>query len=286
MDGTFGRGGHSGAILAQLGAAGRLLALDRDPEACRYGLAQWGADPRFTLLHAPFASLAERIQERGEVGQADGILLDLGVSSPQLDDGERGFSWRTEAPLDMRMDSSRGETAAEWLAEATLEAITAVLFEYGEERYGRRIAQAIVKQREAGQPITTTTELARVVAAAHPKWERDRHPATRTFQAIRIQINRELEQLDQFLATVIPLLAPAGRLVIISFHSLEDRRVKRFMRDAARGDPYPPDLPIPAAQLKADLRLIGKAITPSEADIAANPRCRSAVMRVAERVAA
>ncbi|QEP43055.1 16S rRNA (cytosine(1402)-N(4))-methyltransferase RsmH [Ectothiorhodospiraceae bacterium BW-2] len=285
VDATFGRGGHSRAILEQLGAEGRLLALDQDQQACRYAEHHFGGDNRFTIIHAPFSRLGEELTRR-RVGAVNGILVDLGVSSPQLDEIDRGFSWRGEAPLDMRMDPSRGESAAAWLAIATWSDIAKVLKEYGEERYANRIARAIVSYRESEGPIETTTLLAKIIAAAHPRWERDRHPATRSFQAIRIYINGELEQLEQLLSQLLALLAEGARVVMISFHSLEDRLVKRFMRQAARGDDYPPDLPIPVSALKPKLKIIGKAVRPQADEIAANPRSRSAIMRVAQRLVA
>lgn len=229
--------------------------------------------------------LAEEAEKRGWHGKVDGILLDLGVSSPQLDDASRGFSFMNDGPLDMRMDPESGMSASEWLASAKQSEIAEVLKEYGEERFAKRIAGAIVKACEEKGPIATTAELSKIVKEANPKWERDKHPATRSFQAIRIYINRELDDLDAFLQQAVDLLAPGGRLAIISFHSLEDRRVKRFIREQAKGDDFPPDLPVLDSQLNRRLKAVGKAIRASSAEVAENPRARSAVLRVAEKVA-
>lgn len=284
LDGTFGRGGHAAAVLEQLGDEGRLLAMDKDPQAVKSAQERFGSDERFTIVQGSFTELKREVAIRGWKGRVDGILLDLGVSSPQLDDAQRGFSFLREGPLDMRMDPSSGISAAEWLAGAEEAEIARVLKEYGEERYAKRIARAIVSSREES-PITTTGRLAKVVAAANPRWERDKHPATRSFQAIRIFINRELEDLEHVLEDVVDMLAIGGRLAVISFHSLEDRRVKRFMRQQARGDDFPPELPVTNAQLRRRMRLVGKAVRASEGEIAENPRARSAVLRVAEKVA-
>ena len=281
VDGTFGRGGHSRAILARLGAGGRLIAFDRDPVAVHAGQAV--QDPRFELVHAPFSDFAAALAERG-VERVDGVLLDLGVSSPQLDEAGRGMSFRFDAPLDMRMDTTRGLTAAEWLAEASVADITQVLREYGEERFAYEIAKAVVAAR-AGGHVATTGQLAAIVEKAVRTREPGQHPATRTFQALRICVNQELEELSLVLPQVVAALAPGGRLVVISFHSLEDRIVKRFMRDASRPPQLPARLPVRAADLpKPKLALVGKPVWPSDAEVAANPRSRSAVMRVAERV--
>lgn len=286
LDGTFGRGGHSAALLERLGSEGHLLAMDKDPQAVKVARERFGSDERFTIVQGSFTDLKREVAMRDWSGRVDGILLDLGVSSPQLDDPERGFSFLNDGPLDMRMDSSSGVSAAHWLAEADEAEISRVLKEYGEERFARRIARAIVQSRESEEgPITTTGRLAKVVAEANPRWERDKHPATRSFQAIRIFINRELDDLDQLLDDVVEMLAPKGRLVVISFHSLEDRRVKRFMRKQAKGDDFPPDLPVTDAQLHRSMRLVGKAIKAGKAELAENPRSRSAVMRIAEKVA-
>ncbi|WP_153161994.1 16S rRNA (cytosine(1402)-N(4))-methyltransferase RsmH [Zoogloea sp. 1C4] len=282
VDGTFGRGGHSRAILAQLGPEGRLIAFDRDPQAIAAGEAI--GDGRFELVHAPFSDFAEALAERG-VEKVDGVLLDLGVSSPQLDEAGRGMSFRFDAPLDMRMDTTRGMTAAEWLAEAPVADITRVLREYGEERFAYEIAKAIVAAR-AGGHVATTGQLAAIVEATVWKREPGQHPATRTFQALRIFVNQELEELSLVLPQVVAALAAGGRLVVISFHSLEDRIVKRFMRDESRPPQLPARLPVRAADMpKPKLGLVGKQVRPSDEEIAVNPRSRSAVMRIAERQA-
>jgi len=281
VDCTFGRGGHSRLILARLGRKGRLIALDRDPQAVAAG-GEIG-DGRFRILHGRFSRLAELAAGAG-VARADGILLDLGVSSPQLDDAGRGFSFRLDAPLDMRMDPSAGPTAAEWLAAAPESEIREVIRNYGEERFAKQIATAIVAAR-ARRPVGTTRELAALVAKAVPTREPQQDPATRTFQAVRIHINQELEELSLVLPQCLELLAPAGRLVVVSFHSLEDRIVKRFLREHASADRLPPRLPVRARELpRPPLRLIGRAVKPSAAEIAANPRARSAVMRIAEKL--
>ena len=280
VDGTFGRGGHSRAVLAQLGPEGRLIAFDRDPVAIAAGSKI--EDPRFELVHAPFSAFAEALAERG-VDKVDGVLLDLGVSSPQLDEAERGMSFRFDAPLDMRMDTTRGLTAAEWLAEAPVAEITRVLREYGEERFAYEIAKAIAVARTGGA-VATTGQLAALVEKTVRTREPGQHPATRTFQALRICVNQELEELSLVLPQVVAALAPGGRLVVISFHSLEDRIVKRFMRDASRPPQLPARLPVRAADLpKPKLALVGKPVWPSDDEVAVNPRSRSAVMRVAER---
>ena len=280
VDGTFGRGGHSRLILEQLGAGGRLIALDKDPAAVAAGRAI--TDPRFVMVHSGFARLAEVLRGlRAE--QADGVLLDLGMSSPQLDDAGRGFSFRFDAPLDMRMDTSCGQTAAEWLATADEKLLGEVIRDYGEERFAKQIARALVAARQK-QPLATTRQLVEIVAQAVRTREPGKNPATRTFQAIRIYLNQELEELDCALPQCVDCLKPGGRLVVISFHSLEDRMVKHFMRDMAQGDKLPRGLPVRAADMAAGkLRLIGKAARATEREVAQNPRARSAVMRVAER---
>jgi len=281
VDGTFGRGGHSRAILARLGPAGRLIAFDRDPLAIAAGEAI--NDARFTLVHQPFSLIAETLDRLG-VPCVDGVLLDIGVSSPQLDDAARGMSFRFDAPLDMRMDTSRGLTAADWLATAELGRITEVIRDYGEERFAHAIAKALVAARE-GQPVATTRQLAEIVEKTVRTREPGQHPATRTFQALRIFINQELEELSLVLPHCVDRLKPGGRLVVISFHSLEDRIVKRFMRDASRPPRLPSRLPLRASEIPApEMRLLGKAVRPSPDEVAVNPRARSAVMRVAERM--
>lgn len=282
VDGTFGRGGHSRLILSRLGASGRLIAFDRDPSAIAVG-KEW-QDPRFELVHGEFSRLAEELDRLG-VDRVDGILLDLGVSSPQLDEAERGFSFRFDAPLDMRMDSSKGMTAAEWLATAEEGLLKEVIREYGEERFAAQIARALVSARRERLPLETTRQLADLVASVVRTREPGQHPATRTFQAIRIYINRELDELGDVLPQCVSRLRNGGRLVIISFHSLEDRIVKRFMRSEVQGAHVPRNLPLRASEMpQGSLRLVGKAIRAGEVELAANPRARSAVMRVAERV--
>jgi len=283
IDATFGRGGHSEAILARLQENGRLIAIDRDPQAVRAARERLARDRRFTIQQGTFAMLEHFAKAEAVSGSVDGVLFDLGVSSPQLDDPERGFSFLRDGPLDMRMDPERGEGAAAWIARARESEMAEVFKRYGEERYAKRIARAIVQARQQA-PITRTAQLAEIVAAAHPAWERDKHPATRVFQALRIYINRELEELEAALPQAVRVLAPGGRLAVISFHSLEDRIVKRFMRRSALGDEYPRHLPPPTNAAAPTLRLIGKAQFPSEAETADNPRARSAVLRVAERV--
>jgi len=281
IDGTFGRGGHSRRILEALDQNGRLLAFDKDEEAVALARAELGADQRFSIVHGSFAELAAAVVERGLAHRVDGLLLDLGVSSPQIDDPARGFSFLHDGPLDMRMNRAYGQSAAEWLAEAAEEDIATVLREYGEERFSRRIARAIVARRQQ-QPITATHDLAELVAQACPVKERHKHPATRTFQAIRIFINRELDDLQVCLRDSLEVLARGARLVVISFHSLEDRIVKRFMRDAAHGPKLPKGLPVRHVETTGSLRLLGKSRRASQAEVDANPRARSAVLRVAE----
>lgn len=284
VDGTFGRGGHSRAILAELGPTGCLLALDRDPDAVAEARLLAQKDGRLRVEHAEFSRLARLLETHGLAGGVDGILLDLGVSSPQLDTPERGFGFLQDGPLDMRMNPQSGQpSAAEWLAAADEAEITRVLREYGEERYAKRIARAIVRE-QAERPIRTTGRLAEIVAAAHPAWEKGKHPATRSFQAIRIHINRELEEISQVLEQAVAALAVGGRLVVISFHSLEDRLVKRFFKAGARGDSLPRGVPVTADSQAPGLRLLNKGRRPSDAEVAANPRSRSAVLRGAEKL--
>jgi 16S rRNA (cytosine1402-N4)-methyltransferase len=282
VDATFGRGGHTKHLLSQLSASARVLGFDKDPEAIAVGRALSQNDPRFEIVHASFADILAVITDREWLGQVDGVLADLGVSSPQLDDAERGFSFMQDGPLDMRMDVTRGQSAAEWLAEVEEEALARVLFEYGEERYSRRIARAIVKAR-AEYPITRTKQLADLVAEAHPAWERHKHPATRSFQAIRIAINNELGDIQQFLRDALKVLKPGGHLAVISFHSLEDRLVKQFFQKEAKGDDFPPGLPVTVDMLKPRLKIVGKAIEPSQDEVEGNIRARSARLRVAEK---
>lgn len=281
MDATFGRGGHSRRILSLLNDQGRLVAVDRDPQAIAAGAAI--NDPRFLLVHRAFGELAEAASEAGVV-EVDGVLFDVGVSSPQIDDGERGFSFRHDAPLDMRMDTTQGETAAEWLAKAEMRDITEVIRNYGEERFAFQIAKKVVAAR-LEQPIVTTAQFAALVRETVRTREPGQDPATRSFQALRIHINQELRQLEVALPQALDLLKPGGRLVVISFHSLEDRIVKNFMRSQSVADDLPKGLPLRADQLpKPRLRLVGKAVRPSAVEVTANPRARSAIMRVAEKL--
>ncbi|WP_345811859.1 16S rRNA (cytosine(1402)-N(4))-methyltransferase RsmH [Paraburkholderia sp. PREW-6R] len=285
VDGTFGRGGHSRLVLERLGEAGRLIAFDKDPLAI--ATAQQIADPRFGIVHESFASLRSALAERG-VERVSGVLLDLGVSSPQVDDPERGFSFRADGPLDMRMDPTRGESAADWLARATVQELTEVIRDYGEERFAFQIAKALVARRAESDrlgPLVTTGELAQIVAHVVKTREKGKDPATRTFQAIRIHTNQELAELQVVLEAALSLLEQGGRLVVISFHSLEDRIVKRFMQTHASAPKVDRRLPIRAVDLPSPpLKIIGRVFA-SEAEVAANARARSAVMRVAERIA-
>lgn len=285
LDATFGRGGHTAAILARIGAQGRVVAIDRDPEAIRAGLEVFASEQRLTLVSTPFSQLAQVVAGAEGPQGFDGVLLDLGVSSPQLDDAARGFSFTQDGPLDMRMDNSTGFTAAQWLAKASEQDIVRVIREYGEERFAKRIARAIVQARHE-QPIVRTSQLAAIVAAAVPVREPGKHPATRTFQAVRIHVNREFEEIQAALAATLDVLAPGGRLCAISFHSLEDGIVKRFMQKHSQEDPVYAGLPDIPAHARPKLRRIGRAIHPSAEEVERNPRARSAIMRVAERVAA
>jgi 16S rRNA (cytosine1402-N4)-methyltransferase len=284
LDATFGRGGHSTQVLANLSEQGRLIALDRDPSAIEAATA-FGDDKRFSIHHCQFTQMAQVLDTLNLSGQLDGILMDLGVSSPQLDESERGFSFLRDGPLDMRMDTSQGLSAAEWLARAELEDIVAVIKEYGEEKFGRRIAHGIVETRDT-QPITTTKQLADIVIASVPKIDQHKHPATRTFQAIRIHINGELDEVKNGLNAALKELKPSGRLAVISFHSLEDRIVKRFMKEQSQGLKVPAGMPLTNEQIDAHkkLRLVGKATKPSMREITDNPRSRSSVLRVAEKL--
>jgi 16S rRNA (cytosine1402-N4)-methyltransferase len=281
IDGTFGRGGHSERILDSLGEGGRLLAFDKDEEAVLVARERFGSDRRFSIVHGSFAELSSVVAEQGLEHRVNGLLLDLGVSSPQIDDPGRGFSFLNDGPLDMRMNRARGESAAEWLAGADEGDIATVLREYGEERFARRIARAIVARRQV-TPITGTRDLADLVAQACPVKEKFKHPATRTFQAIRIFVNRELDDLQLCLRDSLDVLARGARLVVISFHSLEDRIVKRFMRDTARGPKLPKGLPVRHVETQGRLRILGKSQRASQAELQGNPRARSAVLRVAE----
>lgn len=289
IDGTFGRGGHSRTILSQLGPNGRLYSIDRDPQAIAE--AQKIDDPRFTIVHGPFSGIAEYAQRYDLVGKVDGVLFDLGVSSPQLDDAERGFSFMKDGPLDMRMDPTSGMPVSDWLAQADLDDITWVIREFGEDKHARRIAKAIVvyRENEENEPLTRTSQLAKLISDAAPKsFKEKKHPATRSFQAFRIYINSELEEIDTALKGAASILAPQGRLSVISFHSLEDRMVKRFMRKESKGPEVPHGIPLTQEQIRAlgsaDLKTVGKAIKPSEQEVEMNPRSRSSVLRIAEKL--
>ena len=279
VDGTFGRGGHATGILESLSPQGSLLALDQDPEAAAVAELICANDSRMRFRSTNFRALADCAAP----GSVQGVLLDLGVSSPQLDNPARGFSFSHDGPLDMRMDPEGGQSAADWLANVKEAELARVLKELGEERFARRIARAIVNARREG-PIQRTAHLAEIISAANPKWEPNKHPATRSFQAIRLHINSELESLQDALSAALSVLAKGGRLVVISFHSLEDRIVKRFIRNASRGRQLPPGVPISFEEQQVSLKPIGKAVMPSPTEVAANPRARSAVMRIAERI--
>lgn len=285
IDGTFGRGGHSRLILDSLGPDGQLLGFDKDPLAIATGNALAAEDGRFVVVQRSFAELFEEAAVRDLSGKVSGILLDLGVSSPQLDDATRGFSFLNDGPLDMRMDPSRGVSAAQWIASASEEEIARVFKEYGEERFSKRMARAVVIRR-AEQPFERTADLAQVLTVANPAWEKGKNPATRAFQGLRIYINNELGDLHLGLDAALETLEVGGRLVVISFHSLEDRIVKQFMRKHAKGeqDKLPRDLPIIPKAFEPRLKLIGKPVFASEAELKANPRSRSAVMRIAEKL--
>lgn len=284
IDGTFGRGGHSRHVLSHLGENGRLIAIDRDPQAIE-AAKQFADDPRFQIVHGGFGQLAEYVEELGLTGKINGVLLDLGVSSPQLDDAERGFSFLRDGPLDMRMDNSQGQTAAQWIGRAEIEDMAWVFKTYGEEKNSRHIARCIAADREK-TPFLRTKDLADLIARITKNKERNKHPATRVFQAIRIYINSELEQIDQALEGALAVLAPQGRLSVISFHSLEDRMVKRFIRRHSQGESVPHGLPIMEAELNKSrkLKAVSKALKPSDAELELNPRARSSVLRVAERL--
>jgi len=283
VDATFGRGGHSRQILDQLGPSGRVLAFDKDPAAVAVGRQMAVTDPRLQVFHGSFTQLVSTLEAQRLVGKIHGILMDLGVSSPQLDDPERGFSFQQDGPLDMRMDTSQGVDAATWLGKAKEADIATVLKEYGEERFARRIARAIVKAR-CERAITTTAQLATIVKEANPNWERHKHPATRSFQGIRIFINRELDDLQMVLPQCLTALVARGRLVVISFHSLEDRIVKRFMQRYSKGQPLPKGLPIKDEALDIQLKIITKNQKATIDEIEQNPRARSAVLRVGEKL--
>lgn len=283
IDGTFGRGGHSGEILKRL-STGRLQAIDQDPQAIK-AAEKFADDARFSIARSRFSQIKAVAEQAGILGQVDGILLDIGVSSPQLDDADRGFSFMKDGPLDMRMDPDSGRSAAQWLAEAELEEMVFVIKKYGEEKFATRIARKVIEVREH-TAITTTAQLAQLIDEAVPVKDKHKHPATRTFQAIRIYINSELEEIQTALQASLEVLKPGGRLVVISFHSLEDRIVKQFIKKQSKGEAIPRGLPLTDEQLKQNLTLkaVGKAIKPSDAEIAQNPRSRSSVLRVAEKL--
>lgn len=283
VDATFGRGGHAQAILEQLGPNGRLLAIDKDPEAVTYARENFADDPRFSIQHGTFAGLTKCVTAQHLVGKIDGILFDLGVSSPQLDDPDRGFSFKRGGKLDMRMDYSKGVDAASWLAKIDEKELADVLWKYSEERFSRRIAHSIVSVRE-DTPITTTSQLADIISKAIPTWQKGKHPATRSFQAIRIAVNQELDDLELGLKQAIEVLNISGRLLVISFHSLEDRLVKHFMLHQERGDEIPAGLPIKHADIEVRFKRLGRAVKPSNKEIAINPRARSAILRIGEKL--
>ncbi|MDE0479486.1 MAG: 16S rRNA (cytosine(1402)-N(4))-methyltransferase RsmH [Gammaproteobacteria bacterium] len=283
LDATFGRGGHSAAILQRLGTGGRLLAMDRDPEAIAAAREMAAGDSRLEVIDRRFGELRSELAERGLEGAVDGILFDLGLSSPQVDDSSRGFSFSGDGPLDMRMDPRTGSSAAEWIETASERELADAIFRYGEERHSRRIAARIIKERK-NEPIATTGRLAAIVASALPRRERRKHPATRAFQGIRIHINEELDELHKGLAGALEALRNGGRLAVISFHSLEDRIVKRFILEQSRGDDFPRDLPVTKGQLRERIRPIGKSRRATAIEVARNPRARSAVLRVAEKL--
>ncbi len=284
IDGTFGRGGHARKILSNLSGQGRLLVVDKDPQAIEEACRLQEQDPRLIVAHSSFAEIADLAGTHGVAGQVSGVLLDLGVSSPQLDDAERGFSFTKDGPLDMRMNTEAGLTAEQWLAEAGEEEMARVFFEYGEEKFSRRIARAIAEVRKHSR-INRTLQLAEIVKQANPAWEKHKHPSTRVFQAIRIHINDELRDLEKALAGIVEILKTGGRMVVISFHSLEDRLVKQFIVLEERGDDFPPDMPVTQAQLNPRLKRVGRQVKADASEVTSNIRARSAVLRVAEKIA-
>lgn len=285
VDGTFGRGGHTALVLERLSENGQVMGVDKDPQAIAHSKVRFGDEPRFSIAHGSFAEMEQFVTDAGMMGKVDGVLLDLGVSSPQLDDPERGFSFSNDGPLDMRMNTAVGESAAEWLARAGEKEIADVIYLYGEERFSRRMAKAIVAER-AESPIETTGRLAKIISEANPAWEKGKHPATRAFQGIRIHINRELEDLERCLDQALEVLAEGGRLVVISFHSLEDRIVKRFIRKYVKGDEHlPRGIPVTQDMLNQRLKSVGKAVKAGKEEVTDNPRARSAVMRAAIKIA-
>ncbi len=282
IDCTFGRGGHSRLILEQLSEHGRLLGIDKDPRAIANGEALMESDSRFQICHGSFAQMQEFATQYGGGKPVAGILMDLGVSSPQIDDAERGFSFMKDGPLDMRMNTESGQTAAQWVNGASEEDIANVFYEFGEERCSRRLARAVVNRR-VEEPFERTLDLAEVIKVAHPRWEKNKHPATRCFQAMRIYLNNELGDLTEGLQTATDMLAKEGRLVVISFHSLEDRMVKHFIRNKEKGPQLPPDIPIMEKDFPKELKHVGKAIKASKDEVDANVRSRSAIMRIAQK---
>lgn len=283
VDGTFGRGGHASLMLAALNHDGRLWVMDRDPDAVAVAMKLMGEDERVTIIHAPFSSLGEKLKAQGLLDCVDGILFDFGVSSPQLDEAQRGFSFQRDGALDMRMDTTQGQTAAQWLAVVEFGALVRVLRIYGEERFAKRIAHAVIEIREE-TAITTTLQLAKIISDAIPVHEHKKHPATRSFQAIRIAINEELQEISAVMPDALDALSIGGRLVVISFHSLEDRPVKQLLQKEAKGDDFPPDLAIRADQIKPRIKLIGKPVRAGDLELEGNRRARSAIMRVAEKL--
>ncbi len=284
FDGTFGRGGHSQEILNSLNDKGKLFAVDKDPDAIDFAKEHFGADKRLQMIHGSFADIRQFAEEEQVLGKVNGILLDLGVSSPQLDNPLRGFSFMQQGPLDMRMDLTQDLSAQKFVNEADAEEMAGIFRLYGEERFAGRIARAIVTKRTT-LPITTTLQLAEIVKEANPKWEKHKHPATRVFQAIRIHINQELNDLQRFLENCLDVLAPGGRLAIISFHSLEDRIVKQFMRNTEQGERLPIEIPVRFEETKTNFKRVGKAVMPNEKEVGVNVRARSAVLRIGEKLA-
>lgn len=283
IDATFGRGGHTQAILGQLGENGRVLALDRDIAAIEYGRERFADEPRVAFEHINFSQVADVLAQRQLESQVDGVLMDLGVSSPQLDDAERGFSFMHNGPLDMRMDTTQGESASDWLMRVELEDLVFVLKKYGEEKFGRRIAHAVLEYRQQ-QPITQTAQLVSIIERAMPVKEKHKHPATRSFQAIRMHINQELQSIETGLEAMLTALKPGGRLAVVSFHSIEDRMVKRFMKAKVTRPSIPAGLPVFDSDIEMPYKLAGKPRVAGEAELANNPRARSARLRVLERV--
>ncbi len=284
IDCTFGRGGHSRHLLSELGPNSQLLAFDKDPQAIAVATELAEEDSRFEIVHDSFSLLEEEVEKRGWIGKIDGVLMDLGVSSPQLDQAERGFSFMQDGPLDMRMNSTKGITAQDWIAKTKEEDMVFAFKAYGEERYAKRIARIICQKRDK-ESIDTTKKLANIISEAHPRWEKHKHPATRCFQAIRIAVNSELDDLKAVLDQSLASLTIGGRIVAISFHSLEDRIVKQFIRDQEKGQDFPPGLPITEDMINRRMKKVGKFVKAGEEELARNIRARSAVMRVAEKLA-